>query len=259
MRTVCSAGLFKIFIGMLLVDILLTCSSVIGAESADKPIDLSDDVTVTKIIDGVWLHTTYFDIQGYRRVPANGLIVVDGSRAMMIDLPWTDKQAGLLFDWIAKEHGAAIEIVVPTHSHIDCAGGLAEAHLRKADSFALDKTVEILKRTDKPVPKNCFSRRLSLACGQTRVELAYFGGGHTIDNITAWIPEKKILFAGCMIKSQNAQNLGNTKEADLDQWPTTLKKVRQAYPEAKIVIPGHGTYGGTDLIDHTIELCENRK
>jgi metallo-beta-lactamase class B len=86
------------------------------------------------------------------------------------------------------------------------------------------------------------------------VELAYFGAGHTIDNITAWIPEKKILFAGCMVKSRNAQNLGNTKEADLDQWPKILKKVREAYSEAKIVIPGHGLYGGTDLIDHTIEL-----
>ena len=178
---------------------------------------------------------------------------------MMIDLPWTDEQTGLLFDWVGKVHGAKVETVVPTHSHIDCAGGLAEAHRRKADSFASDKTVEILKRTNKPVPKNWFSRRLSLACGQTRVELAYFGAGHTIDNITVWIPEKKILFAGCMVKSRNAQNLGNTKEADLDQWPKTLKKVREAYSEAKIVIPGHGRYGGTVLIDHTIELCENRK
>ncbi|MCP4613304.1 MAG: subclass B1 metallo-beta-lactamase [Planctomycetes bacterium] len=256
MKIVCSAGLFRIFISMLLADILFVYSSGIGAESADKPIELSEDVTVTKLAEGVWLHTTYLDIQGYRRVPANGLIVVEGSRAMMIDLPWTDEQAGVLFDWIAKEHKAQIETVVPTHSHIDCAGGLAEAHRRKANSFALDKTVEILKRTDKPVPKNWFSRRLSLSCGQTRVELAFFGAGHTIDNITAWIPEKKILFAGCMIKSQNARNLGNTKEADLDQWPKTLKKVRKAFPEAKIVIPGHGRHSGTGLIDHTIELLK---
>jgi len=256
MRTVCSAGLFRIFISVLLADILFVSSPGIGAEPGDKLIELSEDVTVTKLADGVWLHTSYFDIQGYRRVPANGLIVVEGSCAMMIDLPWTDEQAGVLFDWIGREQGAMIETVVPTHSHIDCAGGLAEAHRRNANSFALDKTAEILKRTDKSVPKNWFSRRLSLSCGQTRVELAYFGAGHTVDNITAWIPEKKILFAGCMIKSQNTQNLGNTKEADLDKWPKTLKKVKQAYPQAKIVIPGHGQYGGTGLIDHTIELLK---
>jgi metallo-beta-lactamase class B len=241
---------------MLFANILLTCSSGLSSESTDNPIELSEDVTVTKLTEGIWLHTSYFDIQGYRRVPANGLIVLDGSHAMMIDLPWTNEQTGLLFGWVGKVHGAKVEIVVPTHSHIDCAGGLAEAHRRKANSFALDKTVEILKRTDKPVPKNWFSSRLSLACGKNRVELAYFGAGHTIDNITAWIPEKKILFAGCMVKSRNAQNLGNTKEADLDEWPKTLKKVRQEYSEAKIVIPGHGQYGGIDLIDHTIELLK---
>jgi len=256
MRTVCSAGLFRIFISVLFADILFVCSSGIGAESADKLIELSEDVTVIKLTEGIWLHTSYFDIQGYRRVPANGLIVVEGRHAMMIDSSWTNEQTILLFDWIGKEHGARIETVVPTHSHIDCAGGLAEAHRRNANSFALDKTAEILKRTDKPVPKHWFSKRLSLSCGQTRVELAYFGAGNTIDNITAWIPEKKILFGGCMIKSRNAQNLGNTKETDLDQWPKTLKKAKQAYPQTKIVIPGHGRYGGMDLIDHTIELLK---
>jgi metallo-beta-lactamase class B len=158
MKIVCSAGLFRVFIIVLLVDILFVCSSGIGAESADKPIELSEDVTVTKLTEGVWLHTSYFDIQSYKHIPANGLIVVEGRHAMMIDLPWTDEQAGLLFDWVGKVHGATVRTVVPTHSHIDCAGGLAEAHRRKADSFAQDKTAEILKCTGKPVPKNWFSR-----------------------------------------------------------------------------------------------------
>jgi glyoxylase-like metal-dependent hydrolase (beta-lactamase superfamily II) len=98
---------------------------------------------------------------------------------------------------------------------------------------------------------------MSLSCGDTRVELAFLGAGHTIDNIVVWIPKKKILFGGCLIKSQNAGNLGNTKEADLMSYPVTLKKVREQYSEVKIVIPGHGRPGGIELIDHTIELCNN--
>jgi len=158
---------------------------------------------------------------------------------------------------VTKEHGAVVERVVPTHSHIDCVGGLAEAHRRGADSFALEKTAEILRQTNKPTPRNWFVERMSLSCGDNRVELSFLGGGHTIDNIVAWIPAMKILFGGCLVKSLNARNLGNTKEADLMSYPATLKKVREKYSEAKIVIPGHGQPGGIELIDHTIKLCNN--
>jgi metallo-beta-lactamase class B len=233
--------------------------SNVCAQSADERVRLSDDVEVRKLAEGVWRHTTYFDISGFENVPANGLIVIDGDNAMMIDLPWTDEQTGVLFDWVTKEHKAVIKRVIPTHSHIDCAGGLAEAHRRKADSFALDKTVEILKRTNKPVPKNWFSKRMCLSCGDTRVELAFLGGGHTVDNIVAWIPEKKILFGGDLVRARNARNLGNIIEADLKNWPETLKKVKETYSEAKIVVPGHGGHGGPELIERTIELCKNRR
>jgi len=228
-------------------------------QSDNERIRLRDGVEVRQLAEGIWLHTTYFDIEGLKNVPANGLVVVDGKNAMMIDLPWTDEQTGVLFDWVAKEHGALIQKVVPTHSHIDCAGGLAEAHRRNADSFALDKTVEILKRTNKPVPKNWFTDRLCLACGKIQVEFSFLGAGHTIDNIVAWIPSKKILFGGCMVKSQNVKNLGNTADADVENWPKTLKKVKETFPDTKIVIPGHGRPGGMELIDHTIRHCDNEK
>ena len=178
---------------------------------------------------------------------------------MMIDLSWTDTQTGVLFDWVAREQKATIQKVIPTHFHIDCAGGLAEAHRRRADSFALEKTAELLKEGNKPVPMNWFTERMSLSCGNVRVELAFLGGGHTVDNIVAWIPARKILFAGCLVKSLNAKDIGNTEDADLVNYPITLKKVKERYPDAKIVVPGHGRPGGLNLIDHTIRLCNNRK
>jgi len=234
---------------------MFACVSVTHGLPEDGQIRLADDVMVRELAEGAWLHTTYFDVAGMRRVPANGLVVIDGKDAIMIDLPWTDEQTMVLFDWVAREHDATIKKVVPTHSHIDCAGGLAEAHRRVADSFALEKTVEILKRHGKPVPKNWFSGRMSLGCGNVRVELAFLGGGHTVDNIVAWIPAKKVLFGGCLVKSANAMNLGNTSEADLAGYPVTLRKIKQEYSQARIVVPGHGRPGNMELVDHTIVLC----
>ena len=233
--------------------------SVSYSQTANSEVRLSDDVTVKKLTEGVWLHMTYFDISGYKNVPANGLIIIDGKYAVMIDLPWTDAQAGVLFEWVTREHKATIRKVVPTHFHIDCAGGLAEAHRRGAESFALKKTVELLKKDNKPIPKNWFTERMGLSCGETRVGLAFLGGGHTVDNVVAWIPARKILFAGCLVKSFNAKTIGNIEDADLDAYPITLRKVKETYPDAKIVVPGHGRPGGLDLVDHTIKLCKGRK
>ena len=223
----------------------------------NERIKLRDDVEVRQLVEGVWLHTTYFDIEGFENVPANGIIVINSNEAIMIDLPWTDEQTGVLFDWVVKQRNAEIKKVAPTHWHIDCAGGLAEAHRRKTESFALDKTVELLRANNKPVPVNWFTDRLSLTCGRIRVELAYFGPGHTVDNIVAWISTKKILFAGDLVRARNARNLGNTAEADVESWPKTLKKVKETFPDAKVVVPGHGQPGGMELIDQTIRLCNN--
>jgi len=245
------------FLALFLGCVLSVGGPAIYAQSANESIKLSDDVEVRQLAEGIWLHTTYFDIEGFENVPANGLVVIDGEHAMIIDLPWTDEQTGIIFDWVAKKQNAAIKKVVPTHWHIDCAGGLAEAHRRKAESFALDKTVELLKANNEPAPVNWFTDRLSLNCGRIRVELAYFGSGHTVDNIVAWIPAKKILFGGDLVRTRNARNLGNTAEADVESWPKTLKKVKEAFPDVKIVVPGHGQPGGMELIDQTIKLCNN--
>ena len=135
MKITCSIPFAGRIMVLLLVCVFGISIKITGSEPNNSGIRLADNVTVRRLVEGVWLHTTYFDISGLRNVPANGLIVIDGKHAMMIDLPWTDEQTGLLFDWVAKEHGAVVERVVPTHSHIDCAGGLAEAHRRGADSL----------------------------------------------------------------------------------------------------------------------------
>ena len=75
-----------------------------------------------------------------------------------------------------------------------------------------------------------------------------------MDNIVVWIPSELILFAGCMIKSGNSKDLGNTVDGDLIAYPKTIDKLITKFPKAKIVIPGHGQFGGLDLITHTKEL-----
>jgi metallo-beta-lactamase class B len=243
-----------------LFTVMMTICGVYG-QPINEANNLSDDIVVKKLADGVWLHTTYYDLPELKlkHYPANGLIVIDGPEAMMINLPWTDEQTAIIFDWVKREHNATVEYVIPTHSHIDCSGGLAEAHRRKAISFSLDKTAEILELTGKTIPQNRFSETLSLICGSIRVEFIFAGAGHTADNIIAWIPQKKILFGGCLVKSGDAKTLGNIEDARLTEWPETLIKIKEKYSSAVIIIPGHGSAGSIELLEHTLKLLEEVK
>ena len=124
------------------------------------------------------------------------------------------------------------------------------------DSMGGKMTMKIAKEKGLPVPDLGFTYTLTIKFGTYDLVCAYHGAAHTMDNIVVWIPKEKILFADCMVKSMSSANLGFTGDGDTDEYPLTLKKVRDAYPDSKFVIPGHGRYGGIELIDHTIELAK---
>jgi len=192
------------------------------AATAPDTIEISRDIRLQRLTGNVWVHTTYTELPDYGRVPANGLAVVDANEAMLVDLPWTDELTAQLLDWMDRNWHVSVRGVIPTHFHEDCMGGLAEVHRRGVTSHALDKTVVLAREKQLPVPKHAFKEELSLRCGQTLVELKYFGAGHTTDNIVAWLPQQQVLFGGCLIKAINARSLGNTSDGDLNAYPETL-------------------------------------
>ncbi len=133
-------------------------------------------------------------------------------------------------------------------------GGLAYLNKKKVKSYANQKTIDIAKEKGLPVPKKGFKDSLSLKLNDIEIDCYYFGGGHTTDNIVVWIPSEKILFAGCMVKEMSSKTLGNLADADVNEWPSTIDKVIDKFPSAKIVIPGHGKFGGKELLIHMQEL-----
>ena len=56
-----------------------------------------------------------------------------------------------------------------------------------------------------------------------------------------------------MIKSLNAGK-GNLEDANIDERSNTVEKVKKQYADVKTVIPGHGKFGGIELLDYTIEM-----
>ncbi|MFC1490364.1 subclass B1 metallo-beta-lactamase [Candidatus Latescibacterota bacterium] len=229
----------------------------INASAQLTNITVSDDLELIKLSENAYIHVSYLELQGNGRTPANGLIFINDSKAFIIDTPWNDELTKALIDWMQNNLNVEVVGMIATHSHEDCMGGLNEIHRRGIQSYASMLTYEIAEREKLPLPQNVFNKKISLDNVGKQIIAGYYGAGHAVDNIVVWVPSEKILFGGCMVKTLGARGLGNISDADYDQWPNTLKSVLEEYPDAEIVIPGHGPHGGIELIHHTIELFED--
>ena len=229
-------------------------------DTGSEPVNLSEDISVKQLCSNIWLQTNMYIFDGMTRAyPSNGIVIIDKGKAVIIDTPCTDKQTETLINWIEKEQNAKVCCVVPTHWHIDCAGGMQTVLDRNINSITLDKTISIMKEKSLSAPAKGFVAKQTICCGRLNIELYYPGPGHTVDNIVAYVPDCKLLFGGCMVKNAGATNLGNISEADLKQWPVSLEKMKQTFPDAEIIIPGHGRHGGYEIVDNTIALLNNRQ
>jgi len=244
----------KIFFALSLVLIAVT----VGAQ-INNTVRVSDDIELIRLSGNSYVHISHSEIPGFGRVASNGLIFINKGKAFLFDTPANDAITETLVLYIENKLKANVVGFVPNHWHSDCMGGLAYLQKRKIKSYANILTIEQAKIHSLPVPDQAFSDSLHLWLGKKEILLYYPGPAHSTDNIAVWIPSEKILFAGCMVKSMDSGNLGNTADGDLQEYPETIKRLKARFPAAEIVIPGHGSYGGPDLITHTLELTGNLK
>lgn len=126
-------------------------------------------------------------------------------------------------------------------------------HDNNIPSYAYFKTTELAQENDYAIPQNSFRDSLILNVGDQNIIAIFFGEGHTQDNIVGYFPSENVLFGGCLIKEKDASK-GYLGDANIDDWSGTVEKIRNQYPNVKIVVPGHGNYGDAKLLDYTTEL-----
>jgi metallo-beta-lactamase class B len=218
-----------------------------------QKIIISNDLEIVQISDHVLLHISYLEQPGSGRFPCNGLIFTEGDSAVVIDTPVNDSLSGQLLSWLYAQ-GYKVKAVIPTHWHIDNLGGLHAFHEAGIRSYAYFLTIKLAAQHNYTVPEIPFYDSFSIALDGKNMECRFLGPGHSLDNIVVWIPFERILFGGCLVKAVFTENLGNIADADVDAWPDTILEVMKRYPDADIVIPGHGEPGGKQLLWHTYQL-----
>ena len=259
---------------------LLALPPASGATANEKRITLSENLSVTEIEKDVFVVT--------HSIPwaSNSLLIrASNSDCILVNTLCDNQGARMLVDWIKNNFGEVNLIAINTGFHVDNLGGnefllsrgiavygsnltaklIAERGqaekswlLEELKSPENKKYYDVYKNLTFVPPNHIFdiNEGLHLKIGDEDVNVFYPGPSHTIDNVVVYFPKRKILFGGCMIKSLNSKDAGYTADADMQKWPRSVEKVLDKYKDAKIVVPGHGNYGDTGLIKHTIELLD---
>jgi cyclase len=208
----------------------------------------------------------YIQHDGSWFINNTGFITGDDG-VLSIDTCATEARTGAYLAAIATVTERPVITLVNTHHHPDHTNGngllgatTIIAHTRCRDQLARlawPPPVPVFGPVDwgqtAPVlPGICFERRLELHVGGRPIELLHFGtAAHTTNDIVAWLPEDRILFAGDLVFN------GGTPFAlsgSISGWLEVLGVLGDLDPA--LIVPGHGPAGGRELLGETAAYLE---
>lgn len=256
---------------------------VASAQNTQQPIELSQDLYITHIEEDIFVVTHSFPW------PGNSLLIrVSPSDVVFVDTPYENTATKLVIEWVREHFGQVNIVEINTGFHADNLGGNAYLLSQHIPVYGSDVTVQLVKKRGEQsraqilewlkapkhqrfyeahkqlefqVPDHVFNIHdgLQLPLGNEQIDVFFPGPSHSPDNVVVYFPTRRVLFGGCMIKSLESKDLGFTGDADVAEWPKSVRKVLEKYQDSKIVIPGHGKYGNIRLLHHTLQLLEMRK
>jgi cyclase len=181
------------------------------------------------VIPGAGGNTTVFVTQGGvvlvdTKLPNNGEPILNQVRTV------TDKP---------------VSMIVNTHSHPD--------HIGSNDYFPASVEVVTHENTRKwmaanprvasnpaAMPDRTFTDRMTLGSGDDRIELYYFGPGHTNGDAFVVFPALRAMCAGDMFAWKMAPLIDPMAGGSVLALPDTLEKAVNTIPNVETVIEGHG-------------------
>jgi metallo-beta-lactamase class B len=191
--------------------------------------------------------------------PANGLYIVTKTGIILIDTPWDENQTQQLMDTLQHRYHKKIVLCISTHHHSDRTAGLGLLKKNGVKTYSSELTRQLAKQKGEKQPEFTFSRDTVFKVGGVSVQTYYPGQGHTQDNIVIWLPQSKVLFGGCLIKSVETNSKGYIAESNITEWPLSVTRVKDHFKNIKYVIPGHqGWQGDTLMFSHTISIARQK-
>ena len=251
-----------------------------GGGATAGELRINDELSLQRIAPDTYVvtHDLFFGANVMVARMADGAVLIASS-------PAETQASRALLGWIHKTLHPSRIVAVNTHFHFDGTGG-NEAYLgagvavygsRLTASLLRERGPGLLKGVLRDVsdpgqrarmtamallpPDHLFDLAqargagMRLSFGTEEARIVYPGPAHARDNVVVYLPARRVLFGGCMVKG--TPTVGYVGDADLDHWEAALQAV--AGLGAQIVVPGHGPVGGPDLLAMTARVVKGAR
>lgn len=174
----------------------------------------------------------------------NSLALIADSGVVLIDTKSPGWGAAIR-DAVEAVTDQPVRTIVNTHAHLDHAGSnpefpTATTIIAHPNAQAAMERMEIFRGPGAgQLPNQLVGDRLSLLDGRDRMELYYFGPGHTSGDLVVVFPAKRIAYFGDLFPSKAAPVIDRAAGGSAVAFPGTLAKALAQITGIARVITGH--------------------
>jgi cyclase len=238
--------------------IFLMCTAI-ALEAQERE---GTPVTLEKISESV------YQIMGGRG--SNGGVIIGENAVLVVDSKMDEESVNQSIEAINEITDRPIKYLVNTHSDGDHIMGnryypasvcfVAQENCRDdffKENFGRESDwdePEFLPFT----PSLCFKEKLDIWLGKEKVELHYFGVGHTTGDLVVYFPEDKIAFLGDQYFSGRPQLIHSNKNGNSFEHVKTLTRMLECI-DAETFLSGHsGPVGRIDIETHIQSMIDRQ-
>ncbi len=201
---------------------------------------------------------------------ANGGVIIGDNEILVIDAKMDELSVIQTIKAVEGLTDMAISYLVNTHSDGDHIMGnryfpssvTFVAHKNCRDDFF---KVNFGRESDWDeaefypyTPSLSFQKNLNIWLGKEKVELHYFGVGHTAGDIVVYHPEQKVAFIGDLYFKGRPQLIHSNKSGNSFKYVKTMKQMLEKL-DAEIFLSGHSDPVGREEIKKHIQVMTERQ
>ncbi len=165
---------------------------------------------------------------------------------VVVDTKLPNNGPGIL-EKIKSVTSKPVTMVINTHTHGDHVGsnsaftGMVEFVAHENCKASMEKMDAFKEEGKKFLPSKTYKDKLSLLSGKDKIDLYYFGPGHTGGDTFVVFPALKTMHSGDIFAGKATPIMDTNNGGSGVGYPKTLAKAAKGIKGVETVIPGHST------------------
>jgi cyclase len=217
-----------------LATLLAVGSAAVGVSAALRQTQQSQTAEIEKVKDNLFVVTGG---------GGNTAVFITGKGVVLVDTKlanWGER----IMEKVKSVTDKPVTTIVNTHTHGDHVGSneyfepsveIVTHENTKANMAKMDA----LKDKPHAMPDRTYNDKLSLMSGKDRIDLYYFGRGHTNGDTWVVFPALRVVHTGDLFARKGTPLIDVNNGGSGVEYPATLEKALKGIRNVDTVIPGH--------------------